>query len=211
MTPYNASIPYGIPASPSGLEPPHKPAPNLHVDDTAHSERRHNPTNSRNRTHPPIPQDLRSPLPHLRIWPIVQIQPEQMQRRTRQLHRRRRHKLCNARTAHVAAHRIAHVCFKAGRKHRRQVEGCEYCHAVADREERECRQRHGTCGRRAEELCEFVIFVEAQREVRCRGCKELGRAGRGGRCGCGMDGRRDGIDGVGGEVGAKVEALRGNC
>lgn len=56
-------------------------------------------------------------------------------------------------------------------------------------------------------MCEFVVFVEAEREVggACR--NEFGGAGCGGGCGCGVEGRGSGVNCVCGEVGSEVETL----
>lgn len=100
--------------------------------------------------------------------------------------------------------------FERGCEQRGQVEGGEDGHAVADCEEGECGEGDGAggpCG--AEELGEFVVFVEAEGEVGGAGCEEFGGAGGGGggwgrveRGGCR-------VDGVGGEVGSEVEGLWG--
>jgi hypothetical protein len=100
------------------------------------------------------------------------------------------------------------VLFEARREDGGQVERCEYRQTVADCEEGEGGERDGArrpCG--AEELGEFVVFIEAECEVGSRGCEELGCS-----CGCGgrgfcVYGRGDGIDCVRCKVGAEVETL----
>jgi hypothetical protein len=106
-----------------------------------------------------------------------------MQRCRHQLHRRGCDKLRRTRTAHVTLYALAHVLFETRREQRREIEGREYGHAVADSEEGKCGEWDGARGPSgAEELGEFVVFVEAEGEIGSRGCEELGRpGGRGGR------------------------------
>ena len=131
-----------------------------------------------------------------------------MQRRAHELNRRGRHKLRHARAAHILDHLLAHLLLQLGRKQGRQVERGEDGEAVAHSEEGEGGERDGAFGpRRAEELGEFVVFVEAQGEVGGRGEGEFlgagGGRGEGGMCARGGDG----VDCVGREVGAEVESL----
>lgn len=103
------------------------------------------------------------------------------------------------------------MCFEARREERREIEGREDSQAVADGEEGEGGEWDGarrTGG--AEELGEFVVFVEAERKVGGAGCDKFGGAGCGGGGGCAVDGGGRGVDCVGGEVGAEVEALEGS-
>ena len=166
------------------LHPPHQPPPNLRINHPTHPKSRHNPTYPRRRTLRPIPQDLRAPTihaPHTRPRPIIQIQPQQMQRRRHQLHSRRGNELRCTSTAHIPPYALTHMCFEARREERREVEGREDGEAVADCEKCESGQGNGAYGARgAEELCEFVVFVETQGEVGGGSGKELW-----GSCCCG--------------------------
>ena len=117
----------------------------LGVHDTTHPKRRYNapyPCASRLRPilhHLPHPS-IRSA--HPRIWPVVQVQTQQMQWRAYKLYRRRRNELRHARRANILLHFFSHIRFDLRRKHWRQVERGEDCETVADREERECRKRN---------------------------------------------------------------------
>jgi hypothetical protein len=97
------------------LDCTHQPLPNLHVHDASYAKCRHDSTDSRGRTLGPIPQHFRAPLTTTCAGPIVQIQSEQMQRRTHQLYRRGCNKLRRARAADISADTLAHVRFETRR------------------------------------------------------------------------------------------------
>ena len=201
----------GFPSTFSALQLSHHPLPDLSVNHAPNTKRRHNPTYPRECALAPVHHHLADPAlrsPHARLRPVIQIQTQQMQRRAHELDRRGCHKLRHARAAHVLGHLLAHLLLQLGRKQGRQVERSEDGEAVAYGEKGEGGKRNGAFGpRRAEELGEFVVFVEAQGEVGGRGEGEFlgagGGRGEGGMCARGGDG----VDCVGREVGAEIESL----
>jgi hypothetical protein len=133
-----------------------------------------------------------------------------MQRGRHELDRRGRNKLRRARRTDVFLQPGAHVLFERRREQRGEIKRCEDGEAVAHGEEGECGDWDGAGGRRgAEELGEFVVFVQAEREVGGRGGEKFGRAGCGGGRGGGVQRRGGCVDAVGREVGAEVETLWG--
>ena len=162
---YPPRFPSTTSPAPLLLQLPHHPLPDLSVNHTPNTKRRHDPAYPRERALAPVHHHLTNPAlrtPYPRLRPIVQIQAQQMQRCAHELDRRGGHKLRHARAAHVLGHLLAHLLLQLGRKQGRQVERGEDGEAVAHSEEGEGGERDGAFGPgRAEELGEFVVFVEA--------------------------------------------------
>lgn len=128
-----------------------------------------------------------------------------MQRRAEQLDPRRRQKLRDAGSAEGFFELRGEG--EPGRDEGREVEGREDGEGVAGREEGVAGRGDGPRDRArdAEHAGEVAVFPEAEGHVDAGGGEEFGGAARGG-CGWGVrDGAADGVDGVGGGVGAEVE------
>lgn len=87
-----------------------------------------------------------------------------MQRRTQQLTRCRRQKLCGGKLRHDGV--LGHV----GSEHRGEVEGEGDGHGVAGGEEGEDGERDGTRGTGAEHSSKLTVFEETEGHVRTGGC-----------------------------------------
>ena len=108
------------------LQTPKHPLPHIRINHSTDPKRRHNPTNPKRKTRRPILQHLRRaarytdrPLTFL-MWSVIQVQSQQMQRRTNHLHRRRRQKLRRTNPAKTPLHALTHR--QPWRHHRREVE-----------------------------------------------------------------------------------------
>jgi hypothetical protein len=124
----------------------HEILAHLRIHNSTNTKRRNNPTNPRHSTHPPIPHHLaRSPIhpAHSSPGPIIQIQPQQMQRRAHELNRCRRDKLRHRQRGHVFLRLGRHALREVWSDQGGEVEGSEDSETVADREEEECREGDG--------------------------------------------------------------------
>jgi hypothetical protein len=187
----------------------HQTPPHARVDDAANPERRYDPAHPRKRTDGPIPPHDGPPVRPRdgATAPVVEIQPQQVQRRAQDLDRGRGQELRHRLPAHGPLHLARQLLAQHGAQQGRHVERGEDGQAVARREEGVRRARDGGGRRtaRAEEAREALVLVDAQGHVGGTAEGEL-RGARGHGLGGSVVQRRGGrVDRVGGHVGAAVK------
>lgn len=192
----------------SSLQLSHQAPPHLGVDNAAHTKRRDDSTYSRRGTHGPVLPHEVPPFPHAGHGrAIIQVQPEEVQRRGEELNGGGGEELGGREAGDVAAHIGREPLIEIRREEGRDVEAGKDGHAVADGEEGEAGHGHGFGGdaRGAEELDEDLVLVDAGGDVGGGAGGELGGAGRDAVGGLVGERGRGGVDGVGRQVRAAVE------
>ena len=197
-------------------KPLHQALPHLHVDDTAHTESRHDPAYPGRRADGPVLAHGRPPVPpvgHVSSLPVsadrpvIDVQTEQVNGRAEDLHESRRGELRQRLARGVSLDLVAQPLRQHGTEQWRDVEGRKDGHAVAQRKEGERGRRDGAEGGAGgpEQLHKDLVLVDAEADVGGRGGGELGgaRGDVGGRQV--PDGRGRRVERVGRQIGAAVE------